>query len=73
MRESELEKALTAAQKRYDELMALMATEELYADTKRFDEAMQEYTALKKKLPLIEEEWLELSEEIEQEVAHASA
>ena len=70
---SELEKALTAAQKRYDELMALMATEELYADTKRFDEAMQEYTALKKKLPLIEEEWLELSEEIEQEVAHASA
>ncbi len=68
---AELERALTAGQKRYDELMALMATEELYADAARFDDAMREYSALKKKLPVVEEEWLELSEEIEREVARA--
>ena len=53
--------------------MALMASEELYAQPDKFDAAMKEYTALKKKIPAIEEEWLSLSEEIEQEVADAQS
>ena len=61
----EVEAALEPAHKRYDELMQLMASEELYADAKKFDEAMAEYNALKKKIPALEEEWLELSAKIE--------
>ena len=64
----EIEKALDPARARYDELMALMASEDLYADPAAFEAAMDEYTALKKKIPLLEEEWLELSEEIEEAV-----
>lgn len=60
-----VEAALEPAQKRYDELMQLMATEELYHDAKRFDECMAEYTALSKKIALLEAEWLELSEALE--------
>ena len=61
----EVEAALEPAHKRYDELMELMASEELYADAKKFDEAMAEYNALKKKIPALEEEWLELSAALE--------
>ena len=62
----EVEAALEPAHKRYDELMQLMASEELYADAKRFDEAMAEYNALKKKIPALEEEWLDLSAKLEE-------
>ena len=62
----EVEAALEPAHKRYDELMELMASEELYADAKKFDEAMAEYNALKKKIPALEEEWLELSTTLEE-------
>ena len=62
----EVEAALDPAHKRYDELMELMASEELYADAKKFDEAMAEYNALKKKIPALEEEWLELSTALEE-------
>ena len=68
----EIEGALGPARERYEELMALMATEELYADADRFDAAMQEYSALKKKIPALEDEWLELTAEIEEEVARES-
>ena len=61
----EVEAALEPARKRYDELMKLMASEELYADSARFDRAMKEYEALSKKVPALEEEWLELTEIIE--------
>ncbi len=61
----EVEAALTPAQKRYQELMDLMATEELYGDSEAFDKAMREYTALSKKIPLLEEEWFELTEKME--------
>ena len=61
----EVEGELEPARKRYDELMALMASEDLYADAKRFDEALAEYNALKKRIPALEEEWLELSEKLE--------
>ena len=62
----EVEDALEPAHKRYDELMELMASEELYADQKRFDECLAEYNALKKKIPALEEEWLELSTKLEE-------
>lgn len=62
----DVEAALEPAHKRYDELMELMASEELYADAKKFDEAMAEYNALKKKIPALEEEWLELSTTLEE-------
>ncbi len=61
----EVEAALTPAQKRYDELVALMADESLYNDSAKFDECMKEYTALSKKIPALEEEWMELTEKIE--------
>ena len=65
----EVEAALEPAHKRYDELMQQMADEELYNDTKRFNACMNEYQALSKKIPALEEEWLELTERIEEGVA----
>ncbi len=62
---AEVEAALTPAQERYAELMELMASEDLYNDASAFDAAMTEYTALSKKIPLLEEEWLELTEKME--------
>ena len=62
----QVEKALEPARKRYDELMNLMADEALYNDSTKFDECMREYTALSKKIPALEEEWLELSEKLEE-------
>ena len=63
----QVEAALKPAQARYQELMTLMASEELYADADRFDQCMKEYNALSKKIPRLEEEWLELTERIEEE------
>ena len=62
----QVESALEPARERYDELMGLMSTEELYADAERFDACMREYNALKKKIPSLEEEWLELSTVLEE-------
>jgi hypothetical protein len=53
--------------------MALMASDELYNDKDAFDQAMQEYSKLKPKLAKLEEEWLELSTLIEDEMAAATA
>ena len=61
----QVEAALAPAQERYKELMELMADEELYNDAKRFDECMAEYNALSKKIPALEQEWLELTETLE--------
>ena len=49
--------------------MKLMASEELYADSAKFDQAMKEYEALSKKIPRLEEEWLELTAKIEEATA----
>ena len=54
---------------RYDELMELMASDELYADPDRFNEALGEYNKLKQLIPALEEEWLELQSTIEEETA----
>ena len=63
--ETELEKRRA----RYDELMELMASEELYADQDKFNAALGEYNGLKQELPKLEDEWLELSTQIEEETA----
>ena len=57
---AEIEKVLIPAQERYEQLMAEMASEELYGDPQRFDECMKEYTELSREIPVLEEEWLEL-------------
>ena len=49
-----------------------MADQELYNDAARFDECMSEYTALSKKVPALEQEWLELTEKIEGAACSAS-
>ena len=45
-----------------------MASEELYNDSKRFNQCMEEYNALSKKIPALEAEWLELSEAMEADI-----
>lgn len=66
---AEIEAALEPMRKRYEELMALMASEELYADADSFDKAMREYNALSTKIPALEEEWLELQAIVEEALA----
>ena len=61
----EVEAALGTAHDRYNELVTLMADEELYNDTDRFNACMSEYNVLSKKIPALEQEWLELSEAME--------
>ena len=63
------EKDLEKKRARYDELMELMASEELYADADKFNEAMREYNELKQSIPALEDLWLELSSTIEEEEA----
>lgn len=58
---------------RYQELMELMASEELYADQERFNAALAEYNELKKAIPALEDEWLELSTTIEEETTRGCA
>ena len=62
----EVEAALEPAQARLAELETMMADQELYNDAKRFDECMTEYAALSKKVPALEQEWLELTEKLEE-------
>ena len=64
-----VEAALDVKRARYDELMTLMASEELYADQDKFNTALAEYNGLKQELPALEDEWLELSATIEEETA----
>ncbi|WP_455136252.1 ribosomal protection-like ABC-F family protein [Thermophilibacter sp.] len=61
----QVEAALEPAQARLKELETLMADPELYNDAARFDACMAEYTALSKKVPSLEQEWLELTERLE--------
>ena len=61
------EKDLEKKRARYDELMELMASDELYADADKFNEAMREYNELKQSIPALEDLWLELSSTIEEE------
>ena len=67
----QVEAALEPAQARLAELETLMADQDLYNDAKRFDECMSEYAALSKKVPALEQEWLELTERLEEAGARA--
>ena len=60
-----LDKELTTSQARHQELVELMAQPELYADQKAFDAAMAEFSALKARIPVVEAEWIALTDEIE--------
>ena len=66
-----IERDMAAGQARYDELMGLMASNDLYNDKEAFDKAMEEYNRLKPKLEKLEEEWLELSSQIEEQQSAA--
>jgi len=62
----QVEAALEPAHRRHDELMTLMADESLYNDSDKFNQCLTEYNALARKIPALEQEWLELSEKIEE-------
>jgi len=62
----QVEAALEPAHRRHDELMTLMADESLYNDGDKFNQCLTEYNALSKKIPALEQEWLELSEKMEE-------
>ena len=62
---SAIDSELAKAQGRYDELVGHMAEPDFYTDKGAFDAALAEYTALKKRIPELEEEWISLSEAIE--------
>lgn len=64
-RAATLDDALGVAQMRHDELVALMATPELYADSSAFEAAVGEYNSVKRELRRLEDEWIGVQEEIE--------
>ncbi|MDY4040625.1 MAG: ABC-F family ATP-binding cassette domain-containing protein [Collinsella sp.] len=68
-----VERDMAAKRARYDELMELMASEDLYADPEKFNAALGEYNNLKQELPALEDEWLELTGTIEEETKRAGA
>lgn len=70
---NKVDRDLDKKRARYQELMELMASEELYADQERFNAALAEYNELKKAIPALEDEWLELSTTIEEETARGCA
>lgn len=70
---NKVDRDLEKKRARYQELMELMASEELYADQERFNAALAEYNELKKVIPALEDEWLELSTTIEEETARGCA
>ncbi len=61
----EVEAELEPMQLRYNELLEAMASQELYNDQARFTQALQEYEALSRRIPELEAEWLELTEQLE--------
>ncbi len=56
---------LQAAQRRHQELLDRMADPAFYRDSEAFSAAMEEYATLRGEMPRLEEEWLRLSQEIE--------
>ena len=68
-----VERELESKRARYDEHMALMASEALYADQDAFSSALGEYNELKQQLPVLEDEWLDLSTTIEEETERGLA
>ncbi|TLM97947.1 MAG: ABC-F family ATP-binding cassette domain-containing protein, partial [Actinobacteria bacterium] len=65
VRLDEVDAELAVAQARHDELVEAMGDPEFYSDKGGFEEALAEYADLKRRIPLLEGEWMQLSEEIE--------
>ena len=68
----EVEQQLDLDQARHDELVVLMADQELYADKDAFDATLREYQGLRKRIPQLEEEWYQITRRIEQEIEGGS-
>ncbi len=69
-----VEAALEVKRARYDELMELMASEELYADQEKSSARRSgNTTPSSRNCPTLEDEWLELSTIIEEETARGCA
>ena len=68
----QLEQELELAEARRDELVELMANEDLYKDKEAFDAALMEYNELRRRIPKLEEEWLELTHRIDAAFEEAS-
>jgi ATP-binding cassette subfamily F protein 3 len=66
---AEVERQLDADNGRYDELVGLMADEELYQDKDAFDATLTEYHELRRRIPRLEEEWFEITQRIEHETS----
>ena len=62
----EVEAEVAAVQQTHDSLLARLGEPELYANKAAFDAAMVEYGTVKSRLAVLEREWLELSETIEE-------
>ena len=56
---------LSTSKSRHEELVGLMADPELYENPAAFEGAMKEFSELKMRIPVLEEQWLALTEEIE--------
>jgi ATP-binding cassette subfamily F protein 3 len=69
---AEVDAQLETDNARYEELVKLMADENLYQDKDAFDAALREYTDLRKRIPQLEEEWFDITQRIEQEMALGS-
>lgn len=64
---SGVEKELATKQKRYDELLVLMADPEFYSNRDEFEKAMVEYASLKTMITDLEERWILLQEKLEED------
>ncbi len=62
---AKVEVELDEMQSRHDALVDLMAQPELYSDQSAFDAALAEYTEVKSRIPVLESEWVALTDEIE--------
>lgn len=64
-----LEPELDEAQSEYDRIVAAMADEALYNDKDSFTAMLDRYNELKRRIPALEEEWLDITSRIEAELA----
>jgi ATP-binding cassette, subfamily F, member 3 len=71
-----LDEQLASLTSRHAELVELLADPALYEDRDAFFAAMEEFTAVKRQLPEIESEWLDVTERLEaaaEEAEHGTA
>ena len=65
---AQLDKQLEADNKRMDEILALLADPEFYTHEDESSDVIAEHAKLKARIKAAEEEWLELNEELEEEM-----